>query len=1015
MHNMKKFLLASLLFTAIFTVEVKAQNQTISGTVTSKEDGEPMVGVSVLVKGTSKGVSTGIDGTYILEVAPGETVLVFSFIGYQPQTIELNNRTTIDVVMETDATELSEVVVVGYGEQKKSDITGATVNIKSDEIVRQPVINATQALQGKAAGVQIISSGQPGVSPQVRIRGVGTALAGTTALYVVDGVLTDDISNINPADITDFNILKDASAAAIYGSRGANGVIIVTTKRGTSGQFKVEYGNTIGIRQAANLVKMANAEEYRNYVLASSGSSPEATPYNTDWYNTILRPALQQNHNVSLSGGNDKSIFFLNLGYLAEDGIVINNDFKRLTIRLNQEHKLNDKLKLGINSSFGNSINNNAFGNIDIDAFGNIGSAYNNAYRAAPVIADINNGVYGNTSLYQNVGNPLLGLNKNSARVKDNRLQATGFLEYKPANWITLRTSIGADLRNSLNRIYFYKFLANDNTIFQPTGGNQQQINSSLAVKQTQTYRWVWDNTVTFTKQFDKHNFTLLLGVTSEKFSRYTFAANRNDVPADPNLWYISVGDANSSQNSGDGDMWARSSYLARLNYAYAEKYLFTATVRRDGSSRLPSINRWQTYPSFGLGWILSRENFMQNQNIFDLLKIRASYGKVGNDQIPTNAYTQTVALNKPYAFNGSVSEATNGAQINQIIDPNITWEITEEYDLALEFAVLQSRLTGEVNYYNKKVNNALINIPILGTVGDADALVITNAASIQNKGVEIVMSWNENVSDDFSYTINGNVTFNKNNVISLNGGQGIIGGSIGASQGFTTYTMSGYPVGGFYVLKTLGVFNTSDEINAYTNSAGTIIQPTANPGDFKYEDKNDDGKIDNQDRMFVGSYQPVAYFGLNIGAKYKGWDLSIGLYGNVGNKVYNGKRAVRVDNRDNIERDVVYNRWTASTRNQSNPGAGAGANQLASDYYVESGNFFRINNITLGYNFSGAFLDRYKISRLRIFITSQNLLTLQRFSGFTPELPGDPINSGIELSTYPTTRTYTAGVNISF
>jgi|JI9StandDraft_1071089.scaffolds.fasta_scaffold01311_4 TonB-linked SusC/RagA family outer membrane protein len=1012
---MKKILLLTSVFTLILITGAQAQNQTITGTVISKEDGEPMIGVSVLLQGTNKGVSTGIDGTYSIQAAPGENILVFTFIGYKSQTIEIGNRTVIDVVMEADATELTEIVVVGYGVQKKSDITGATVNVKAEELTRQPVINAAQALQGKAAGVQIISSGQPGVSPQVRIRGVSTALAGTTALYVVDNVLTDDISNINPADIVDINILKDASAAAIYGSRGANGVIIITTKKGVSGEFKINYSNNIGVRQASNLVEMANADEYRNYVLAASGANPVATPFDTDWYDTILRTAFQQNHNLSLSGGSEKSTFFLNLGYLAEEGIVINNDFKRFTVRLNQENKISEKWKFGIQSSFGNSVNNNGFGNIDIDAYGNIGSAYNNAYRAAPIIADINDGLYGNTSLYQNVGNPLLGLNKNEVRVKDNRLQASGYLEYKPITWVTLRTSIGTDLRNSLNRVYFYKFLSEDTDIFLPIGGNQQQANSSLSIKQTQNFRWVWDNTATFTKEFGKHDFTLLVGVTAEKFNRHTFGANRNDVPADPDLWYIDIGDANSSQNSGSGDAWARNSYLARLNYSYNEKYLFTATVRRDGSSRLPSQNRWQTYPSFGAGWIVSRENFMQNQNIFDFLKLRASYGKVGNDQIPTDAFTQTVTLNKPYAFNGSVSEATNGAQITQIVDPNITWEITEEYDLALEFGVFNSRLTGEVNYYNKKVNNALINIPILSTVGDIDALVITNAAAIQNKGVEVVLNWNDQVSDDFSYSIGANATFNKNDVLNLNGGQAIIGGSIGASQGFTTYTVNGNPVGSFYVLRTLGVFNTAAEVTAHTNSEGTIIQETANPGDFKYDDINDDGKIDDLDRVFAGSYQPVAYFGLNLGAKYKGWDLNVGIYGNVGNEVYNGKRAVRVDNRDNIERDVVYDRWTAANRNQSNPSAGAGANQLASDYYVESGDFLRINNVTLGYNFSNEFLQRYKISNMRLFITAQNLFTFQKFSGFTPELPGDPINSGIELSTYPTTRTFTAGINVGF
>ncbi|HZX73618.1 MAG TPA: SusC/RagA family TonB-linked outer membrane protein, partial [Cyclobacteriaceae bacterium] len=466
--------------------------------------------------------------------------------------------------------------------------------------------------------------------------------------------------------------------------------------------------------------------------------------------------------------------------------------------------------------------------------------------------------------------------------------------------------------------------------------------------------------------------------------------------------------------NDGTGDAWSRNSYLARLNYAFDGKYLVTATVRRDGSSRLPGDHRWQVYPSFGVGWILTREGFMQNQNIFDLLKLRASYGKVGNDQIPTDSYTKTVALNLPYPFNGSVSPAINGAQINQFKDPNITWETTEEYDVAVEFGLIESKLTGEVNYYNKRVNNALINKPILYTILDANHQVLTNAAVIQNRGIEVVLNWKEKVSENFSYSISANATFNNNKVISLNGGLPVQGGGIGAAQGFVTNTDIGHPVGSFYVLRKLGVFNTDAEAAEYVASNGKQIQPTAKAGDFKYEDVNDDGVIDNKDRQFFGSYQPVAYFGATFGVNYKRWDFSLGLYGNVGNKVYNGKKAVRVLGTDNVEKDIVYNRWTPSNRSQEEPAANTG-NLLASDYFVESGTFLRINNLTIGYTIPAAVLERIKIRSFRVFATSQNLFTYKQYSGFTAELPGDVINSGIELSAYPTTRTVAVGVNLGF
>ncbi len=1001
------------MFLVLTATELLAQTRIVTGQVIGTDDKQPIPGVNIIIQGTNRGAATDFNGKYTIEVERGENTLVFSFVGYKVQTVTIGDREVVNVNLEPEATALDEVVVVGYGIQKKSDITGATANLKGDVLLQQPVLTATQAMQGKVAGVQIISSGQPGSSPQVRVRGVSTALGGTTVLYVVDGVLTDDISNINTADIVDMNVLKDASASAIFGSRGANGVIIITTRKGASGALKISYNNNIGIRQAANLVKMANNAEYSNYVQAATGAIPPASEFSTDWYDVILRTAWQQTHNISLSGGGEKNTFLFNVGYLVDEGIVIDNDFKRLTLRFNNDYKLSDKVKFGLQSSYGNSINQNGFGNINIDAFGNIGAVYNNAYRAAPIIPSIIDGKYGNTSAYQNVGNPLLDVKNNSIKVIENRLQGSAFLDVNPLPWLTLRSSIGTDWRNSLNRGYYYQFDADEST-FIVAGGNQYRAQSNLSVQQSQAFRWVWDNTFTITKNFGDHDFVFLGGTTAEKFNLHWFGASRLEVPADPDLWYIGVGDANTSQNNGGGDAWARNSYLARLNYSYKEKYLLTATIRTDGSSRLPAQNRWQQYPSFGLAWIMSREGFMQGQEFLDLLKVRTSYGKVGNDQIPTNAFVQTVALNRAYSFNGSVTPATNGAQINQIIDPNITWETTEEYNVALEFGLLQSRLSGEVNYYNKKVKNALINVPIPRTVGDIDGVILTNVASIQNSGVELLLNWNQRVSPVFAYTISGNATFNKNRVVDLNGGQAIFGGGIGAAQGFTTYTDNGRAIGSFYVLQVTGVFNSAAEVAAYTNQQGNPIQPNAKAGDFKYLDKNNDGQIDDNDRVFAGSYQPVAYFGLNTSANYKNWDFAIAFYGNAGNKVYNGKKAVRVEGKDNVERDVVYNRWTSENRSQTEPGANVG-NLLASTYFVESGFFLRINNVTVGYTFPSETLSRLRISSLRVFATSQNPITYKKYSGFTPELPGDPISSGIELSAYPTTRTIAAGLSVGF
>ncbi len=1010
-----KYTLAFMLLLSLMTTSYG--QRVVKGVVKASDTKESLPGVNVIVKGTSHGTVTDIDGNFKIDVGPDEKILFISFVGYEEQEIDITNLSAIDVVLLPKSTAIDELVVIGYGVQKKSDITGATIQLKGTELSKQPVMSATQALQGKVSGVQIISSGSPGSTPQMRIRGTGTMLGGTHVLYVVDGVLTDDITNVNSSDIVDMNILKDASSSAIYGSRGANGVIIITTKKGssTSGTLNINYTTNIGIRQASNLVKMANAAEYKNYYQAATGVAITGTTANTNWYKTILQNAFEQNQNISISGGSDKATYFFSGSYLNDQGIVLENNFKRITLRSNLDFKISKYIKTGIQASFANAINENGFNDLDIDENGNIGSAFNDAFRAPPIIAPKVGDKYGNVSAFNGqVGNPLLDIKNNKVRVVKNRIQGAGYLDLAPFSFLSYHSSIGTDLSFKQARKYNYKFL-NDETTFDIAGGNQLNSVSDLENKNVQDFQWVWDNYITFSKKYGKHDLKLMVGTTAEKFKESWIYASRKDVPADPDLWYLYNGLANSSQNDGKGDIWTRNSYMSRLNYNYDDRYLLTATLRRDGSSRFPKKNRWGTFPSVGLAWNINKENFMKSQSLFDALRIRASWGVVGNDQVSTDAFTNTVIPNLAYPFSGSSSDASNGSQINQIKDPNIKWESTSEYDVALEFGILNNQLSCELNYYNKKVDNALINVNIPSTVGDADHQILTNATSIQNTGVEIMLNWKKSVNNNLSYSIGANVTLNKNKVVGLNGGEPIWGGNIGAAQGYTTYTDNNHAIGSFYVLKVLGVFQSDGEVLNYKNSANIIIQPTSKAGEFKYWDKNDDGKIDDKDRDFAGSYQPKAYFGVNVNVNYRKWDFSMDIYGNVGNKLYNGKRAIRINGKDNIESSLVYNRWNGSQNpSQTQPGANTG-NLLASDYFVESGAFYRINNLTIGYTFPEPFLKKLNISSLRVFATSQNLLTLKKYSGFTAELPGSPLDSGIELNTYPTTRTFALGVNLNF
>ena len=988
----------------------------VKGTVKDK-DGNPIPGVTIQVKGTALGTVSQPDGTFTLNVPDANATLVFSYIGYESQEIPLAGRTTIDVTLAPSSSQLEQVVVVGYGTRRKRDLTGAIGSVKGEEITKQPVNTATQGIQGKLAGVQIISSGAPGSQPQVRVRGTGSMLAGAEPLYVVDGVLTNDIRNINTADIVTMDVLKDASSAAIYGVRAANGVVIITTKRGQAGKMEVSYNMSVGWREVANPVKMANSTQYTAY-LKDVAPNAVIPPYNvsSDWYDAILRKGFQQTHNLSLSGGNDKVLYYFNVGYLTDAGIVNKNNYDRLTIRSNTEYNITKELKFVAQLSF--MHNNTDY--VDLQGI------YNNTYRAAPVIPVMQNGKYGNTSAFGNVGNPVLTSDKTNDNLKENRLQGTTYLEYAPWTFLKLRSSLSVNQGNFNRKRYNAKYL-NDESTFLVAGGNQQRPESQLTIVKEQGVEWLWDNTATFQQRFGDHDLTALVGFTAQKYSADYVEAARRNVPSSSDLWYLIAGDPNTSTNTSDGDKYARRSLLARINYGYRDKYLLSASFRNDASSRFPSANRQGYFPAVGLGWVISEEDFMKNSErpIFDFLKLRGSWGRIGNDNIASNLYILTANSGLLYFFNGVATLGTNLADIK---NRNLKWETTEEYDVGLEFSTLAKRLTGEVNYYSKKTIDALVNVRIPGLLGDPDNEYTTNAGSFVNKGWEFTLQWRDNVSEDFNYTFGGNLTLNENEVTGLNQGQPLFRGGVG-QQGPVTQTASGHPIGSFYVYDAAGVFVDQAAVDAWVNKNGQKLQPNAQPGDLRYRDTDGNGVINNNDKIFAGSYQPKLYYGLNAGLNYKGIDLSLDFYGNAGNKIYNGKKAFRYELTDNIEAAYADRRWTASRPSSTDPKALLG-NLPASTYFVESGNFFRLNNITLGYTLPKSWLDRIRIERIRVYLTSQNLFTVKRFSGFSPEMVSSnpkadgflslqnstsPLEAGIELMPYPTTRTYAAGLNVIF
>ncbi len=1004
MKRLSTIISFAVLLLFCFTTIAFAQDQiTVTGKVTDAADGESLIGVTVQLKGSTKGVTTDVNGGYNISV-PSNGTLVFSYLGYSNQEVVVNNRTSINVQLKVSNELLEQVVVVGYGVQRKIDVTGSVSQVKGETIAREPVLSATQAIQGKVAGVQIISSGAPNSLPTVRVRGTGSALAGANPLYVVDGVITDDIRNINSSDIVEMNILKDASATAIYGMRAANGVLLITTKKGKSGEMKISYDASGGFKSASKLVNMAGANQYAGYI-------NEANVYygtgdilinqqlldngaNTDWYDAILKTGFQQNHNLSLSGGSEKSTYFFSAGYLQDEGIIATNDFNRLTLRSNNEFNINKWIKFSPQASY------SRFSVREVDL-----NAFNIAYRAAPYIASKMGDLYGNTSLSNNVGNPLLNLEKTNNRGIGNRVQGTFALDVTPIPWLKLRSSFGIDVDFYKNTNYGYKFLnTGENNVFITSGGNQIRNNSSLGVTHNNASRYVWDNTATASKVFGNHNLTFLVGTTAERQKFNSLTGSRVDVPESKDQWYLAAGSPIGASNNSTGDLSTRNSYISRLNYSYAAKYLLTATFRADGTSRFPSDNRWGYFPSVGLGWNVANEDFMKNQKLFSALKIRGSYGEVGNDQIPTSLYYPLATINQPYFFNGS---EYLGISFDQLPDKNVRWETTKEYDLGLDFGFLNNKLTGELDYYHKSTENSLIPIVIPGILGDVDNQYITNAASFLNKGVEAALNWNTNAGKDWKYDIGINAAYNKNEITGLNGGQALFDGNVG-SQGNVTKSDNGQPIGSFFIFQADGIFQNADEI---ANSA----QKGAKPGDLRYKDLNTDGVIDANDRAFSGSYQPKLTYGVNVGLSYKSFDFNLSTYGTAGSKIYNAKKAARADSRDNIETEIALNRWTPNSPSNSIPRANL-VPLPASTYFLEKGDFFRINNLTLGYSLPVQMLSKYKIQKVRAFVTAQNLATITGYSGFTPEITSDsPLRGGIESSIYPTTRTIAFGLNVGF
>lgn len=999
-----------LLFVSLLSVmQINAQ-LAISGKVLDDKD-IPLPGVSVQVKNTLRGTFSGIDGSYTIMAQPADT-LIFRMMGMIPNTEYVGNRTIINVTMLIETTLMDEVVVIGYGVVKRSDLTGSVSSVKAEDLLKITSLNPEQGLQGRVTGVQVSStSGAPGAGATIRVRGVGT-FNNSSPIFVVDGVILDDISFLNTSDIASMEVLKDASATAIYGSRGANGVIIITTKTGTPGQGKAsfDFSSEFGIQSLARKIDLLNGREFAvisNEITPGTYNNVDLVP-DTDWQDLIFQKAPVQNHQFSITGATELTQYYVGIGMFIQDGIIDKSSYSRFTIKLNNTYNLTPHIRLGNNLTLAPYRQENA------------PNVTYSAYRAQPLLKPFYDD--GTFAVVYNVGNPLADLSYSNNFGKGIRGVGNIFAEATILKSFTLRSSLGIDASFNKSSNFTPAY-----TIYNPDGtaSQQQNVLSDLFKGNSENLTWLWENTLAFKKTFkDIHALDIVAGYTMQETSSESIGLSGENVLRDgKDFWYINpsyiydpsnnVNKIQSIFNGVDpGQFYSMISYLFRTNYTLHNKYILTFTFRRDGSSKFSSSNRFSNFPSFALGWNVGKEAFMRSVPFISNLKLRGSWGIIGNEKISYfDRYSRVqsgllAVLGNPDAPLPAASYGKNG-------NPDLRWESTTQTDLGAEIGFFGSKLTGEFDYYHRKTDDILVELSTPGHLGNGQGQKVRyNAASVLNRGFEFNLSWKES-RGDFNYRVGILGSSIHNEVLSIGGNNSgidslLIGGYLGDGRP-VTLSRVGLPIGAFYGYKTDGIFQSDAELDAYPHTS------QAEAGDLRFVDVNPDGIIDGRDRTYIGSPVPKLIFGFNVEMEYKGIDFSFDFQGQTGNKIFNGKEVVRPDPY-NFEKHV-FDRWTGpGTSNKEPKPSFGGYNYTPSDRFIQDGSFIRLRSVTLGYTVPPTLTKKASIQKLRFYIKGSNILTLTRFKGYSPEIGSyDVLSNGIDFGIYPITSTYSFGVNLTF
>lgn len=993
-----------------FTAVSWAQVRTITGEVTASDTRETLPGATVVVKGTTSGGITDINGKYSITVKTEKAVLVFSYVGYSTKEVELGKQNIVNVALDPKKTTLDEIVVIGYGSVRKSDLSGSVASVKSDDITKITSANPVQSLQGNVTGVQVTStSGTPGENPAVRVRGVGT-FGNSNPIYVVDGVIVDDISFLNSSDITSMEVLKDASASAIYGSRGANGVIMVTTKMGKAGDGKTvfNFSGEFGVQRLAKKIDLLSGKEFAivsNVIKPGTFNNVDAVA-NTDWQDLVFHDAPVYDFQLSASGSSKTVQYYISGGYFKQGGIIDKSSYERITLKINNIYNLSEYVRLG---------NNITIAPYSQQVAPDVTYA---AYRANPTLVPYYPD--GSFAVVYNVGNPLADLAYSNNYIKGVRGVGNIFADVNFLKMFTFKTSFGIDAGYNKAESFTPAF-----TVYNPDGtiSQQQNILSRLNKNSNYTFTWLWENTLNFKKEFGKHSIDAVAGYTMQNTTSEGLGLSGANLIRDASsFWYIqpsytydpgnNVNTINSISNGVDlNQYYSMISYLFRVNYVFNKRYILTATFRADGSSKFAENNRYAYFPSFALGWNVSSEKFMQNIKWLSKLKLRGSWGKLGNDKIPYWDRYARVQSNIVTIF-GVNNDPNTGATFGINGNPDLKWEVTTQTDVGLEFGVFDGRLTAEFDYYNKQTDDILVLLSTPGYLGNgAGSKVRFNAASVVNRGFEFNLGWKDQIGK-FKYNIGVLGTTIHNEVLSIGGNSGVdsvlIGGYLGNGIP-VTQSKVGLPIGSFYGYQTNGIFQNQAELDAYPHDA------QAGVGDLRFVDVNGDGKIDGRDRTNIGSPIPTFIFGFNLGFEIVGIDFSVNVQGQTGNKIFNAKEVVRPDPY-NFEQHVFdYWRGEGTSTTEPRPSFG-GYNYTPSDHFIQDGSFLRIRNVVLGYTLPLAWSSKIYMQKLRVYVKADNLYTLTKFTGYTPEIgSGDVLSAGIDNGIYPITAVYSIGINLNF